>query len=169
MITPPEEDPYLQFIFIKDLDQIYEDEFSESLEIKINKINSVQFKRHTYKRPCHKRENLWPHCPHMVVALFHINTSRKAFICFWTRLTNLHWITRLMDRSLLTSELENNNFFYNLRWTFDDAVLSLTLCILFCSHWWRPCPSRWASGRPGTSERRKKKSTRIQLILFYCR
>lgn len=28
----------------------------------------------------------------------------------------------------------------------------LTLCIPFCSRWWPPCLSRWASGPPGTSE-----------------
>lgn len=32
-----------------------------------------------------------------------ITTSKKAFICFWTRLTNLHWITRLPE------ERDNSN------------------------------------------------------------
>lgn len=31
------------------------------------------------------------YCPQVVT----ITTSKKAFICFWTRLTNLHWMTRL--------------------------------------------------------------------------
>lgn len=34
------------------------------------------------------------YCPQVAT----MTTSKKAFICFWTRLTNLHWITRLSEK-----------------------------------------------------------------------
>lgn len=86
---------YLQFIFIKDLDQVDEDELSEALRIKQNSdetLNNSTFKLEFGQNKCFL---LGFHCPQVVT----ITTSKKAFICFWTRLTNLHWITRLSEKT----------------------------------------------------------------------
>lgn len=96
--------------------------------------------------------NLRPHRPQVAAVIVHIDTSKKAFICFCTRLTNLHWITRLSQRRKNKTETLILDSGLMLRFYKKSEDHVLTLCIPFCSHWWPPCLSRWASGPPGRSK-----------------
>lgn len=153
---------YLQFIFIKDLDQVDEDELSEALRIKQNSdetLNNSTFKLEFGQNKCFL---LGFHCPQVVT----ITTSKKAFICFWTRLTNRHWITRLSEK---TDEQWRNRFkiyfISNKRPKNEKFDHVLTLCTHFCSHLSPPCLIRWASDQPGTSEMEYSSKAKANVLL----
>lgn len=103
------------------------------------------------------------YCPQVAT----ITTSKKAFICFWTRLTNLHWITRLLEETEMSNEGADFKIYFisNKRPKNEKCDHVLTLCTHFCSHLWPPCLIRWASDQPGTSEMENSGKAKANVLL----
>lgn len=70
-----------------------------------------------------KRFPLGFYCPQVVA----ITTSKKAFICFCTRLTNLHWITRLLEET----EMNNEGADFILFQINDQRMKNVTMSLLY--------------------------------------
>lgn len=60
-------------------------------------------------------------------------TSKKAFICFWTRFTNLHWITRLPKKRDVNNKraiFKTKNIYISSKWT-DQRIEYVTMFLLY--------------------------------------